>query len=365
MTTYQLAKGYPMKKFYALIAATGLVVTLGLSAGASTLQPTSQQIDLTKPAGYSLASCTSKAQLDCIESVALITQRNGKTSIQRGKQTGFQAEDSYDDDMGNTYFGGASTWQIKTPSGNQIFDVYAVLRTPKFITSFEGDRTNASLQVSANARQGSFDLPLQVKVRTSWLKPISIYGTAKDASWASKKIKGGELWTLTGSLSKSYYYSDNVSQNFAQNASADLEFQVWYFSISNADAGNFGSYKLKCASKGPIGYSSNAFGGGSLYWDGFSKTLDTYVTGAAFDKEGNAVLGQLKVQFSKDFVSCQWPDSKFKRAKAFRATLVDRDGNTVPAKIRVRTSSKGVVTVVATNFTHGEETYLKVRSSKK
>jgi hypothetical protein len=353
-----------MKKIYALIATVGLVASLGTGAGAQTLQAASQEIDLTKPAGYSLAACTTKAQLDCIESVGVITKRNGKSRVQLGRQTSFQADDSYSDDMGNTYFGGASTWRVKTPTGNKSLDVYAILRTPEFINSFEGDTKNASLQVSMNSPEGGLDLPIQVRVRTSWLNPISMYGSAADATWGSKKIKGGKLWTLRASFSKSYFYSDNVTENFAQQAPADMEFEMWYFSFSNADAGNFGSYKPECASRGLVGYSSNSYGGGPPYWNGSDNSMNSFISGAAFDKEGNAVKGKIKIQFTKSFVACQWPESKFKKAKAFRATLVDAQGNNVPAKIQIRTN-KDTVTVTASNFAHGEEQYLKIRAAKK
>lgn len=351
-----------MKKIYAFIATVGLVTSLGAGAGAQTLQASSQDIDLTKPAGYSLAACTTKAQLDCIESVGVITQRNGKSRVQLGRQASFQAGDSYSDSLGNTYFGGASTWSVRTPGGNKSLDVYAILRTPEFVISSEGDAKNSSLQVSVNSPDESLDLPIQVRVRTSWFNPISVYGSAADGTWGSKNIKGGKLWTLRASFSKNYFYSDNVTENFAQKAPADMEFKMWYFSFSNADAGNFGSYKPECARRGLIGYSSNSYGGSPLFWDG--ERLSTFLSGAAFDKEGNAVKGKIRVQFTKAFVACQWPDSKFRNAKAFRATLVDTEGTKVPAKIQIRIN-KDTVTVIASNFAHGEEQYLKIRAAKK
>jgi hypothetical protein len=265
--------------------------------------------------------------------------------------------------MGNTFYGPQGTWRLKTPNGNKDFGVYAVLKTPAFITSYEGDVTGASLDVSVFTSPPKFNDRIQVKVRTSWLEPLSLLAGNKKSNWSVKAIPGGRVLTLTGAQHQSYFYSDNVTDSFAGDLPSDMEFNTWYFSIYNADSGSWGSYNPECAKHGVFGSSSTAYGSGNSYFNPSTKSLDTNYSGAAFDTEGKPVRGEIRMQFSPKYASCQWPESKFGKAKGFKAELVDGKGKKIPAKVKV-SKGKKLVTISVTGFSFGEETNLKIRRSK-
>ncbi|MEY3561376.1 MAG: hypothetical protein RL068_528 [Actinomycetota bacterium] len=273
---------------------------------------------------WNLTQCKSKTELDCVESAAVWIK--GKKII--GKQVS-TIKTSGDNGNGTKITGAHGQWRFAGIPGTS--ELQARLESPKHVLWINEDGTKmrgSSLRVYFNGPVLQTAYKFEVKVRSSWIIPTDVQLHTDDGDWSRKLVKGGSIWTINGTPSKVYGYSDrNWQKKIDQGAKADWSDTRWGFLVHHAAPhGEGGYFDQACADVGFSVEGHNAPGAGKPFWDEQAETLFFNIQAATRDQRGNKVKGKFKLWMNTAYVQCMWPGSTLGMAKRLSVSVVSKDG---------------------------------------
>ena len=330
------------------IAFSAITVNPANAATANSLSPTGQKT-------YGLVNCLTAQQLDCIESVSFY--ENG--ILTPAKSLGLADESvSYPDPQGNTIEGTKTVWQTNAGGRTSEFRIHARLATTDSVL-FKTDtftKTGSELFVIFDGPDDDLTTKLQIKVRTSWVKPENVTLHAWEPLFLSSPIAGGTVWTFEGIQTKTLGYSSDYQAKMKAGANADFEGALLDFHVHHAgvDAGS-SFFDPKCAKAGYTIESSNAGGGGRPYWNPTTKSVEFAIQAAHRDKAGNLNRGFFYLWVNKEYMKCAWPQSGLDKANQFTVSVLNEDGSKQVATTVV-SYKDNMLKVTALNFHYSSPT---------
>lgn len=326
------------------VASIAVLVSLSIAPVANAENqpsPTPPTMNRTTPAMYSLGSCSSADQLDCISSVEIKPASGDFVTVTTDRP---QLWTFSIDSFGNEQYQGSSYWILPGAAGDtKYFAVSAQLFTPANTKMQSG-----LLSVSVD------DLPTgymaRVSVRTSWLRPQNLQFKAASASYSHSVIPGGNLWTFTGTHSRMSNYNTQEGFDSKWSKKADVDYQSLLFIIHHAGVAPEKSwFNPKCADAGFSAQAFNAPGAGSPEWDSTTQSLRFNIGAPHLDSQGNKNIGFFRLWVSESFASCQWPQNNLVGAPSLVATIYNEDGSVQDAEISI-TNENGMIYLDAKNF---------------
>ncbi len=354
---------------------------LQLPVISSAAEPVREKVDANIPMVAALNLCKTTTQLDCIESVVIISG-DGKRSpaLQTSPASEFE-----EDENKQRVESGASTWGYTTSSGTtNSFVLNATLATPTYVAAGSIDEVGvvsppestsvaesgtATEKVNIDTRffdpklsiagifsKGDQSFPskklldaelLEVVVRTSWLQIEETFLPGKKSAIKIDSIAGGKKITLTGS---------EVIQVTRQSCVKCLT--VTFFTIEKEDFEFLILHPKKdqesCQEKGFKVISTNA-SSFSLSDQNRPNSIQFNISGYGFRIDGSVNPGFAIIRMPLSWISCQFPNSDLPIADTFNVKVNSTDGSTKPQNASVKAILAGtLLEVTVENFTFAQ-----------
>ena len=316
-------------KFQWLAASAALIVVgmLPMPAHADSVP----QPDFSIPARYSMLPCSDNAQLDCIESMSVISEsgiNSALTYVGFKPQTEFNGQDNY----GNLDRGGLELWSDTGSGSNQTLEVNPLMETPTFACCVIQGTLKRFGSIRTNIKGLRDRQTLNLVMRTSWLKPLNLALSASHASFVDEKIPGGHRWSLTLSNSLTHQYQTNASGTWASKveggwvAPADVSFDEINFVIDHAGINDdLSPYPVNpCIALGYTGSASNSSAAGQPYWDGNS--LAFAIEAPHLTPQNELNHGYFQFWATTAYLDCMWPGNSLSHSTSFTVSVVEADG---------------------------------------
>lgn len=313
------------------------------SASPSTLQNVG---DISRTAIYTLDTCTSEMELDCIESVGLFKPDN---SYVEGEFAYALLKSSFDDAYGNRINQGISVWKV----GSVEIQLDASLETPQHIIyRFDNGELHrgGALRLHYTVAEPLVNR-VRIKVRTSWLKPQNIQIKLTDSDYKDELIPGGHRWTFEGSglQHSSYNYGDGLKDS-DRSQRADYDGILTDIFIHHAGVDSLHSYfSPSCADNGYTVQTNNTNATGTPEWDARSETLIFGVYAPHFKASGELNEGYFKFWTTDDFLNCKFPGNTLTKSPNLKVQVLYEDGTQSTATTEV-IHKEGKLSLIASGF---------------
>lgn len=353
---------------------------LQLPVISSAAEPVREKVDPNIPMVAALNLCKTTTQLDCVESVVIISE-DGKRlpALQTSPASEFEENENK-----QRVESGESTWKYTTSSGTtNSFVLDATLTTPTFVAAGSIDEVGvASPSESTNVAESEtatekvnidtrfFDpklsiagifskgdqsfpskklLPaelLEVVVRTSWLQIEETFLPGKKSAIKVDSIAGGKKITLTGS---------EVNQYERQSFKNKITGVVTFYTAEKEDFDFLILHpkndQKSCQEKGFKVTSTNA-SSLSLSDQNFSNSIQFNISGYGFRTDGSVNLGFAIIRMPLSWISCRFPNSDLPIADTFNVKVNSTDGSTKPQNTSAKAILIGtLLEVTLENFT--------------
>lgn len=310
-----------------------------------------------------VGKCTTADQMDCIESVTIITSDGKRLPATQSAPP----SDSELDSLEQVVESGASKWEYKTAAGvDSSFVIDATLTTPKYLiaggidevevqsnaeSEAEGESTEESnsptevvsvdtrfyepkLSISAIFAAGSKNfaskklLPgetLEIVVRTSWLEIDSAYIPGRSSQVQVSSIANGKRITMKGSEVLTYDRQSSTNlitgkRTYSVVTKEDFEFLFLHPKAEDLTA--------KCYEKGFKVSSTNA-ASLSLADENDATSLRFVASGYAYKPDNSLVEAYAVVKMPVEWISCKYPTSELGFAKDLSVKVATGDGSSV------------------------------------
>ena len=340
-----------MKRILGISLLAGMLVSAVFPAQAST--PT---LDVTKPMTVNLQMCVTAAELDCIESLSLLSPSTSPLVYQ-----GFRSLGESTDANGNQHFRGVEVFTLDS----QEISLWVELQSPKMVIykSPDGkDHLGSSMRTYIQAPP-MFENRFEVKIRTSWLKPQDIQLHAVEADYDIQKIAGGTRWVFSGKQQTISYYNDNWAQKMKTGANADSDSHRLDFLVHHLGKG--GSYfDETCGEKGFTVESHNAPGAGMPFWEEGTKSLNFSIESPHATSEGKPVVGYFRLWMPEAYLDCKWPQNSLSAAATLQVFVQNEDG-TYQTATTVVGRFKDMIRIEAHGFHYSAPTIKVVAGEKR
>lgn len=315
-----------------------------------------------------LSLCSSPTQLDCIESISIISSSGPLLPATQIKIDNYTEVDA----NGQIVEFGETIWRYQTSVGaNNTFAIRATITTPKFVVS--GDSQSVEVKIGKESEEESSneendeenlnatteiidsdtryyepslsisalfdgeitgesssklfkDEQLQVIVRTSWLKSSQVYLTGKNAKISIATQSGGNRFQLTGSESTQYFRISSSSQLTGKTTYSIVGFPEIKFLVLhplNTDAA------YSCQEKGYLSFASNA-GSVSLIEDIQDNSIRFTTSGFKYMADNVLNKGYATIKIPVEWFKCKYPDSAFIYGESFKVKAITNDGTSTP-----------------------------------
>jgi hypothetical protein len=335
---------------------TFAISTLWLFANvAQPAQAVAAGIDPTVAQQVALDVCKSPSQLDCIESLGILSTTGAYFP---GKYTRYALQSDKKDKYGNRVRFGTALFDLRVGSKSQTVGMQVFLSTPSFRRDIGGPRIMSlgALDSFVNNPIDDSTTKFRYVVRTSWLRPQNIQMHAKDADYSVEQIEGGQRWTFSGIRTHNPIWNEKHSLMSNPPAKADqdytdLSFTVSHFAGVKADSW----FDPKCADSGYTVEASNSSYAGMPQWNYSTHSLDFNMGAPHLTTKGKLNYGYFKTWMSDAYIHCMWPASDLDRATQYLVTVVDSDGSTQTASVSSG-NTKGVLRLSVLNFHYSTPT---------
>jgi hypothetical protein len=330
--------------------AIGLAALIALTS----TNPTAASSNLKAPERFepqmnTLGACISKSEMDCIESVGLVTS-DGK--FHQGTWLGDSVAEPQQDSLGNAMKWGGSLWSV------DLGDSFKMVRlTPNFESEMhrkELRKDGTYLNYGALRTHVYVDDPLNTKVRfalrTSWLKPLNVPMFAAEAAYKTVPITGGNRWIFEGKGMNVSSYSGNNQYKLENDIKADFDNIAFYFVIDHAGISDQSSaWPTACSELGYTATASNATMAAMPSWNSTSGTLNFNVYAPHRTSAGEDNMGFFRLWINEDFMNCRWPTNNLSSAPNVEIRIINADGS---QQVAITTVAKkdGMLYLAATNF---------------
>jgi hypothetical protein len=328
---------------------------------ATILNPVAVQaapIDITGPNEYSLVSCASAAELDCIESFGFLNKANEYIP---GKLADTAKSPFFTNEIGNRIEGGFTEWSAQVDGNEQTANLLVPLQSPEYRLWKNPDGTyhyGASLRPWVTA-DDLLNTKVRFVIRTSFLKPQNIQLVAGEADFGHKVIPGGNAWTFEGKGTPISHQSDQGKVNPALEDSSTL-----HFIIHHADADlTRGYWPAPCAAKGYSVQAFNSNSAGEPSWDSGTNSLNFGIFAPHLMSTGAPNVGFFKLWTTDAYMNCQWRANTLANSNNLVVQVINSDGTKQVATSRV-VHANGKLFVEATGFHYSKPTIKIVDASR-
>jgi len=170
-----------------------------------------------------------------------------------------------------------------------------------------------------------------IRVRTSWLNPLSISMYAVNADVQVKNIPGGREWVFSGSKTSQSLFNDpkNYELLFDPQAppmKADSEQTALYWRIEHInDTPNGSAFDTRCSEFGYTVTSSNASTAGKPSMKN-SESLNYNIAAPHFKSDGSENLGYFQADIPLAWIDCQWPGNILTKSAKIEISVTDQNG---------------------------------------
>jgi hypothetical protein len=170
-----------------------------------------------------------------------------------------------------------------------------------------------------------------IKVRTSWLNPLSISMYAINADVQVKSIPGGREWIFSGSKTSQSLFNDqkNYSLLFDPKAppmKADSEQTALYWRTEHInEIPNGSAFSTRCSEFGYTVTSSNASSAGTPSMKD-SQTLSYNIAAPHFKSDGSDNKGYFQADLPLAWIDCQWPGNTLTKSPKIEISVLDQNG---------------------------------------
>jgi hypothetical protein len=342
-----------------------------------------EKVDANIPMVAALNLCKTTTQLDCIESVVIIS---GDGKRLPARQTS-PASEFEEDENKQRVESGESTWEYTTSSGaTNSFVLSATLNTPTYVAAGSIDEVGVvspsesttvaesgtatdkvnidtrffdpKLSIAGIFSKGDQSFPskklldaelLEVIVRTSWLQIEETFLPGKKSAIKIDSIAGGKKITLTGS---------EVIQVTRQSCSKCLTGVVTFSTIEKEEFEFLILHPKKdqesCQEKGFKVISTNA-SSFSLSDQNRSNSIQFNISGYGFRFDGSVNPGFAIIRMPLSWISCRFPTSDLPIADTFNVKVNSTDGSTKPQNASAKAILAGtLLEVTVENFTFAQ-----------
>lgn len=324
-----------------------VVVALGLISssvfqGGPKAKAESQRWDFSIPAMYTLDSCKADTELDCVESVAILTPED---ALYKGTFNYYSSENPTVDSNGNTIVSGTQHWDVNVDGKIQTLDVVPNMETASHACcTFQGGRLKrfGSLRTFVYGLTG--DQRVQFVLRTSWIKPLDVPMYAAHANFKEEPIQGGRRWTFTGANMTSYGFRDDTAGTISQKLQSLTALANWsntglYFTIDHAGINDeMSAFSQECSDLGYTAQASNATTAGMPYWNPSNQSLDFAIAAPHLTTSGEVNKGFFQFWAKTDYMNCKWPGNTLAKSSSFTVSVTDETGSAET----VETSAAGI-----------------------
>jgi len=299
----------------------------------------SRDLDFSIPALYTLDKCVSPAELDCVESVGILTDDN---QYHEATYVNMRSLPSRVDDLGNLVIQGSEIWQLTIDGVSQSLEVGPNASTPTHACCKSPDGSLKRFgSIVTDVRGVRANQRVRLVLRTSWIKPLNVPLYAARADFKQEQILGGNRWTFEGATKTSYAYENNnlgtISDKLQSNtAQADTRRDDLIFFIDHVGVTDeLSPYPIHCADKGYTAEASNAFAAGQPFWDGTKLNFSIFAPHLTTD--GNLDEGFFQFWAPISYMDCKWPSNSLTKSSKFSVSITDENGTQ-----NVEASSAGI-----------------------
>lgn len=304
--------------------------------------------DLSIPAVYPLGPCATSSELDCIESIEIISSSG---SAEKATFDRFAPEVVGASQNGNLVVPGVTYWKI----GSRELRLNLMIETPEHVIYIrpDGSKAKGAAMRGFITIDNSFETRVRTKVRTSWLRPMNIQIKMTDADFAHQKIPGGNLWTFEGKATRLADYTgdwNKDAEKSAYRAKADTEVTEFSFIIHHAGKDAESSYwPPTCADKGYTVQSHNTNATGDPQWNSKEKSLEFSIFAPHLRVDGSKNVGYFELWTTHEFINCKFPDNDLTTSPKLIVQILYEDGTVGVATTSVK-NADGKLTFTAAGF---------------
>lgn len=318
-----------------------------VTAGALAILPTSpvaaasgHVIPRDKALSSLLLPCKTPADLDCIDYLGTIGEDGTKVqfSVTASKSFG-SSKDRFDNDVENGYVAYTSPEKTKNISlqafmqsqGFRIAEFQDAM-TPKVGPYATSGKLEIHVNLASEQDTPDFTTKVEVRVRTSWLKPQQVGLSANEANYSLDKYPGGSLWTFQGRQTSWSFYENQSLAKLDSGLPADREQNAFQFSVGDAGVYPDRSYRgtsyfdNKCSPAGFTVVSTNASAVGVPFWDKASQTLNFNMAAPHLTSKGEQNTGFFRFWVSDKYMNCAWPGNSLAKATKLEVSVTEQDG---------------------------------------
>lgn len=317
------------------------------------------RVEIDKPMIAGLSNCSTASQLDCIESVTVLT-RDGKRLVATQTSVNNEVEKDQQQQVVET---GVTNWEYVNAAGvTSSFILDSNLTTPSYVISGSNDTveviSNAdsesegeeseekstteiinsdtryfepSLSISATFAGGNklfaskkllLGERLEVVVRTSWLEIEEVFLPGKDSEVAIERTSQGKRITLRGSEDLIYSLQKSTNRLTGVVTESIVTRENFDFQILHPKSN---SEQKQCFQSG---YKVSATNGSSLsLFDEIQENSLTFLAlGYPFKPDKLANKGYAKIRASLTWLSCKFSGNDIFYAKDFTTKVYSNDG---------------------------------------
>lgn len=349
------------KIFFPISAVLSLFLIMQIPAAQAVVDPNT-------PRTFALKDCTSATDLDCYVEM-IVKHKDGSSEVANytwitGEimtQGGIPRDTSF------------RLWRFHTGSRNgKLIEVAggAELTTPS--TWNINKRFGVGFPVMHIGIAGGNeaidpDDYFSIKVRTSWLNPLSISMYATNADVQVKKIQGGLEWIYSGSKTYQSIFNDSANYNLlwdpkAGPTKADSEQTSLYWRTEHINPiPNGSAFSTRCSEFGYTVTSSNASSAGTPSMKD-AETLSYNIAAPHFKSDGSENKGYFQADLPLAWIDCQWPGNTLTKSPKIEVSVIDQNGIPQVATSSVEIKNK-VLKVRAYGF-HYSAPSIVIRASK-
>lgn len=295
--------------------------------------PTAQAVvDPNTPRTFALKDCTSAKDLDCYVEM-IVKHKDGSSEVASyiwipGEimiQGGVPRDTSF------------RMWRFHTGARDgKLIDVAggAELTTP---STWNINKQNGvgfpvmHIGIAGGNEAIDPDDYFSIKVRTSWLNPLSISMYATNADVQVKKIQGGLEWIYSGSKTYQSIFKDLANYNLlfdpkAGPTKADSEQTALYWRTEHINPiPNGSAFDTRCSEFGYTVTSSNASSAGTPSMKD-AETLSYNIAAPHFKSDGSENKGYFLADLPLAWIDCQWPGNTLTKSPKIEVSVIDQNG---------------------------------------
>lgn len=325
------------------------------------------------PGRYQLVQCTRADDLDCIETLGLVTPRRfipGKV-ISTGNANVVGPITPGGQESGPTVgrmVQRPQTWRIpgfKNESGQDTLSPFIALTTPgmRWYAADQGIEYGvpSQLEFELGSRRSVSLAPqvtnptLRVVIRTSWFSPAWARSHLGNTVLKVEPLAdGGSRVTIQGKAlnSPGFLFGEGRDPNLQNRNSFDFYDYRWTVYMMDANDGN---WPAECTQYGFPLVSGNQWGSGTPMWDGRSQRLDLAMSAPHYDGEGKVFRGHYEAFIPGEYARCLWETDPSLLASTLLIEVLTEDGEEQAATTSIGFRDGGV-RIVARNFTFSSPT---------